>query len=289
MPEVRATVRRRRLGRALENLRKERRLTLEQAAKLLMRPMTSLSKIENGRQQLPVRDVPFILDTYELESPERREQIMGLAHAAAERPWWQAFEGVVGDPFADYLSLEDSATGIFKWSPLLIPGLLQTENYARCVVAASRVWETDEEIDKFVRLRMNRKRTVLERETPLTLLVVLSEMAVRQHIGAPDETVMKDQLQHLRDVAADRGLPHVQIVLLPYAAGEHAGLDGAFTCLHFEPGHPNIVWLENLTSAHYLEEEHLVARYAAAADQLRSAALSPRDTIAAFDKMIKDK
>ncbi|WP_326644678.1 helix-turn-helix domain-containing protein [Streptosporangium sp. NBC_01755] len=287
MPEVRATVRRRRLGRELEMLRHARKLTLEDAAILLMRPKTSLSKIENGKQQLRVRDVPFILDKYELDDPARREEIMALASKAAERDWWQKFQGVVRDPFADYLSLEESATLIFKWSPLLIPGWLQTEAYARHVVAASRMWQTKEEIDKFVALRMKRKTTVLDREEPPQVWVVLSEMAVRQHVGAPDMRVMKEQLEHLKDVAADRGRPHVQIVLLPYLAGEHAGLEGAFTWMRFDSG-PEVICLEALTSAQYLEDEDEVARYAMAADHLRSAAQPPRDTIATLSKMIKE-
>ncbi|MFG1879577.1 helix-turn-helix domain-containing protein [Sphaerisporangium sp. NPDC049003] len=287
MPEVRATVRRRRLGRELEELRRACGLTLEDAAVLLQRPKTSLSKIENGRQQLPVRDVPFILDQYKLQDPARYEAIMELARQAAKRNWWQQFHGVVRDPFADYLSLEEAATLIFKWSPLLIPGLLQTEAYARHVVAASRMWQTDEEIDRFVQLRMNRKSTVLDRDDPSQLWVVLSEMAVRQRVGTPGTAVMREQLEHLRDIAADRSRSHVQIVLLPYSAGEHAGLEGAFTWMRFEAG-PDIVCLEALTSAQYLEEEDEVGRYATAADHLRSAAQSPRDTIATLNKMIKE-
>ena len=156
-----------------------------------------------------------------------------------------------------------------------------------CVVADSRVWQTDEEIDKFVLLRMNRRNTVIHRGNPPKLWVVLSEMAVRQRVGAPDTTVMKAQLEHLRDVAADRALSHVQIVLLPYIAGEHAGLDGAFTSLHFGSG-PDIIWLEGLTSAQYLEDEDAVSRYTTTADHLHSAALSPRDTIAALNGLIKE-
>lgn len=287
MPEVTATVRRRRLGRELEKLRRDQGHTLEEAAGLLQRPKTSLSKIENGKQQLPVRDVPFILDQYGLKDPARREEIMELARKAAERNWWQKFKGVVRDPFADYLSLEDSATWIFKWSPLLIPGWLQTEAYARHVVAASRMWQSDEEIDNFVLLRMNRKKEVLDRETPPQMWVVLSEMAVRQQVGAPGTAVIKEQLQYLRGIAADRHYSHVQIVLLPYAAGEHAGLEGSFTLMHFDSG-PAVVCLEALTSAQYLEEEDEVKRYATAADHLRSAALSPRDTVVALTEMIKD-
>ncbi|MFD8559665.1 helix-turn-helix domain-containing protein [Streptosporangium canum] len=287
MPEVRATVRRRRLGRELEVLRRACGLTLEEAATLLMRPKTSLSKIENGKQQLPVRDVPFILDKYGLTDSARYEEIMELARKAAQRDWWQKFQGVVRDPFADYLSLEESAILIFKWSPLLIPGWLQTEAYARHVVAASRMWQTDEEIDKFVLLRMNRKSAVLDRDDPPQLWVVLSEMALRQRVGAPGTVVMKAQLEHLRNVAADRNYSHVQIVLLPYSAGEHAGLEGAFTWMRFESG-PEVVCLEAMTSAQYLEEEAEVVRYATAADHLRSAAQSPRDTIATLNEMIKE-
>ncbi|GIH72066.1 helix-turn-helix domain-containing protein [Sphaerimonospora thailandensis] len=287
MPEVRATVRRRRLGRELEELRHAQGLTLEQAAELLQRPKTSLSKIENGKQQLPVRDVPFILDSYQLTDPARREEIMELARKAAQRNWWQQFKGVVRDPFADYLSLEESATRIFKWSPLLIPGWLQTEFYARRVVAASRMWQTDEEIDKFVQLRLNRKKAVIDRDDPPELWVALSETAVRQRVGGPDTAVMKEQLEYLCDIAADRRYSHVQIVLLPYEAGEHAGLEGSFTLMHFDSG-PAIVCLEALTSAQYLEDEDAVKRYTTAAEHLRSAALSPRDTIAALSKMIKE-
>jgi hypothetical protein len=260
---------------------------LEQAAVLLERNKTSLSKIENGKQRLPVRDVPLILDRYELTDRARRDEIMGLARQATQRNWWQQYEGVVRDPFADYLSLEESAARIFKWSPLLVPGLLQTEEYARRVVSASRMWTTQEEIDKFVQLRMSRKTALMERDDPPELWTALSETAVRQRVGGPDTAVMKEQLTYLRDTADDRHHSHIQIVLLPYAAGEHAGLEGSFTLMHFDAG-PAIVCLEALTSAQYLEDEDVVKRYTTAAEHLRSAALSPRDTISTLNRIIKE-
>jgi transcriptional regulator with XRE-family HTH domain len=274
MPDVRPTVRQRRLGLELRQLRRENGWTLEDAAVRLERSVSALSKLETGRQRLRPRDLPFILDQYGVTDAGRREDLVGLARRAAVKNWWQEYAGVVKDPFDDYLSLENEAVAIDVFAGLLVPGVLQTEEYAYAVVEASREWQTSEQVARFVELRMARQQALFA-ERPMRIWAVLTEQVLRQHIGG--RTVMGKQLDHLLQITTD--LPHVVLQVLPYDSGAHAGLDGSFSLLRFEGSGPDVACINALTSTIHLEQDVEVGRYVTTFDYLKSIAVSPRDSL----------
>ena len=283
MPDVRPTVRQRRLGLELRQLRHDRGWTLEEAATRLERSVSALSKLETGRQRLRPRDMPFILDQYGLSDSGKREDLIRLARRAADKNWWQEYAGVVKDPFDDYLSLESEATAIDVFASLLVPGVLQTQAYARSVVEASREWQTAEQVERFVELRMARQRA-LTRDHPLNIWAILTEQVLRQHIGGRD--VMRRQLDGMVQTATD--LPHVVLQVLPYDCGAHAGLDGSFTLLRFGGSGPDVACINALTSTIHLEQDSEVSRYATTFDHLKSIAQSPRASLSIIRGISKE-
>ncbi|NYI05144.1 helix-turn-helix domain-containing protein [Allostreptomyces psammosilenae] len=282
MPEVKPTVRQRRLGLELRQLRRNRGWTLEEAAKRLEYSVASLSKIENGRQRISPRVLPFIFDAYGLEIPEQRAAIVQLTREASRKNWWQAYKGVVSDPFDDYLSLESTAVGLNAYTPVVIPGLLQTEEYARAVTEASRAWENRDDIERFVQVRMARQE-VLRGDHPLRLWVVLSESVLRQRVGGP--AVMRAQLEHL--AATVHAMPHVIVQVLPFEAGAHAGMDGPFTLLRFDAG-SDVVCIESMRASLYLEQSDEVELYAQTFDHLSAAALTARQSLDLITELGKE-
>ncbi|MEU0936166.1 helix-turn-helix transcriptional regulator [Embleya sp. NPDC005971] len=282
MSDGRPTVRQRRLGLELRQLRHGLGWTLSRAAERLDMRLSSLSKIETGRQRVRTRELPAFFDAYGLVDPARREAITHLAREALKRNWWQGFEGVVSDPYADYLSLEGSASEIAVFNPLVVPGLLQTQTYARELTEASRVWSTLDEVDRFVELRMKRQE-LLTGEHPPRYWVILSELSLRQEVGG--KAVLRDQVAHLIDTAVR--LPHVTVQVVPYDAGAHSGSDGGFALMRFAVG-SEVVCLESMRASLYLEEPGDIAIYAATLDHLKSSALSVRDSMAFMKTLCED-
>ncbi|MEU8135925.1 helix-turn-helix domain-containing protein [Streptodolium elevatio] len=282
MANLRQTVRRLRLGMELKALRTAKAWKLEDAAPLLERSVSGLSKIETGKQRLYPRDLLIFFQVYGVTDEAKQEELKELARTSTKRNWWQPYSGVVRDPLADYLSLEEEARQIGAFGGFLVPGLLQTEAYAHAVVEASRKWEEADQVDKFVQLRMARKVVLTRSEKPAQLWTVLTEQVVRQQIGGRD--VMKEQLRHLREISRD--MTNVTVQLLPYSAGAHAGLDGSFTIMRFDNSGP-IVCVNSLTSSTYVEDEQL-ERYETAWDHVKSSAMSPRETSATLKRLIED-
>ena len=282
MPETKPTVRQRRLGLELKKLRRDRGWTLEEAAARLEYSVSSLSKIENGRQRISARVLPFVFQVFEVVDEGRQAEIKQLVRDMTKRDWWQEFKGVISDPFADYLSLESTASELSIFNPLVIPGLLQTDRYAEAVAQGSRAWRTQEEVQQFVRVRLARQE-VLTREPPLRLWVVLTEAVLHQEVG--DAEARREQLVRLSELTGE--LPHVNIQILPYSAGAHAGMDGPFSLLSFPTG-GDVVCLESMRASLYLEQDEEVGPYAAALDHLKSSALSTQQSRIFVDDMIKE-
>lgn len=257
-------------------------MTLKDAAELLDISVSGLSKIETAQQRVRVRELPAFFQVYGITDEAKQGELLRLARDAAKTNWWQEYAGVIRDPLADYLSLEEDAAAIGVFNGLLVPGLLQTEAYARAVVEASREWQAADEIERFVGLRMQRQ-SVVRRDNPVRLWAVVTEGALRQIVGGQE--VMVDQLQHLIESCTQA--PHVTLQILPYTVGAHAGMDGGFAILSFATG-PAVVCVENLTSTIYLEQEVEVGRYATTFDYLKSAALSPRQSLSKIRDIIEE-
>lgn len=285
MVDAQPNVHRRRLGLQLRALRKEAGLNLGEAAlKLKLSGAPALSKIENGKQRVQPVAIPGFLEAYRCTDKERAAEVRGLAtlaSSAKRTSLLTKYHESVQSPFAEYVHLEELAKRAEVFTGT-IPGLLQTEEYAYAMVAGSRKWSTDREIRRKVDLRIVR-RTALTRDDPLHLWCVLDEAALRREIGGPE--VMRQQFIHLTEVAEE--LPHVTIQVLPFAKGAHAGVDGAFTVLHFEAG-PPVAVVEPMTTSLYLEEEEDIGRYETGFSHLRADALDPERSLVFIRNLIKD-
>lgn len=286
MVEARPNVHRRRFGSVMRSLRRSAGLSMEDAANLLGIGKPALSKIENGKQRVSGLGLTAFFSVYGVESEEARKKVKAMAALSASGKRTNLLDeyqdAIQTDAFEDYLHLEGMATRADVFFTQVIPGLLQTKEYATSIVERSQVWPSKREVDRFVDLRLARQ-TVLAREDPLKLWCILDESALRRVVGGPK--AMRGQLEWLLKVTEER--QHVGIQVLPFEMGSHAGIDGAFQLLGFEVGSPVAV-VETKTTGLYLEEDVDVDRYQAAFDDLRTQALDPQKTRRYIQNLIKD-
>lgn len=227
-------------------------------------------RVELGHSRITQQNVQDLLDIYQA-SPDDREILTALARQARLKGWWNAYGDVLPD---DYVGFEAEATAISTFESLYVPGLLQTEEYARAIIRAGRTTADPDEIERRVAARSARK-ALLSRDVPPKLWVVLDEAAVRRVVGGP--TVMRAQVARLVEACAH---PSIEIQILPFSAGAHAAMGGPFTILDYaDPAlDPTIVYVDNDATTALLEEEEQVARHRLMFDHLRAKALDPDET-----------
>ncbi|TMR97998.1 helix-turn-helix domain-containing protein [Nonomuraea basaltis] len=270
------TVRLRRLARELRKLREDSGLTPEAAAAQLGWSRSKVSRIETGRTMASRSDVGAVCDLYGINSADRAGLIQ-LASEVRQRGWWTAYADVFT---GSYIGLEDEAALIRQWEVQLIPGLLQTEDYARTVISLHR---PQAEVQRRVMARMAR-RTLLSRPDAPQLRAILDEAAIRRPIGG--DQVMHEQLEALL-IAARRA--NIEIRVLPFSAGEHAGLEGAFTILSFsEEIDPDVAYVEGTAGDIYVESSDQVDRCKLIYERILDAALSAEDSLGLIST-VKDK
>jgi transcriptional regulator with XRE-family HTH domain len=276
-------VRRRLLGASLRRLREQAGYTLEDAARILECDRSKISRIETGQRGVRPKELRELLTEYGVEE-RRREALLTIARQASQTGWWRSYSHVLSDAYQDFISLEASALTISTYEAQLVPGLLQTEDYARAIAAASLVNESQDEHEQFVHVRLTRQQ-VLTRDSPLQLWAILSEGALRQLVGG--RTVMRAQLRHLVEISGSQ--PHVNLQVLPFAAGAHAATSGPFVIMKF-PEAPDlgVVYLEGQTGGIYLESADEVARYTLVFEHLRASALSTAATARLIDEVARD-
>ncbi|SFJ78391.1 Helix-turn-helix domain-containing protein [Streptosporangium canum] len=268
------TVRRRRLASELRRLRIEHGLSMQEVAERMDLTAASISRMETGRRGIRPRDLRAFLDMYGVVETGR-EPLLALAKEARQRGWWQNYGDVLPGEYATLIGLEAEAASTRTYQQTLVPGLLQTAEYARSVIAASRPGDAPEDVERRASVRMERQKR-LTGQDPLELSVILGEGVVHQHVGTAQITA--DQFHHLAE--ANRR-PNVMIQILPYRAGAHPAMTGSFTIVGFPaPSDLDVIYLENMSSGLYLEDAADVRRYVTVFDYLRAAALSPADTTA---------
>ena len=261
------TVRRKRLGTELRRLREQAGLTCEEVGQRLECSGTRISRIETGRINVRPGDVREMLEIYGVTGSEAASLVQ-LAREARRKGWWHTYGRVLPPWFEAYIGLESEAVRLRDFQPLVMPGLLQTEDYARAVLRAAPSAGSAEDIDQQVALRMERQ-AVLARANPPDLWVVLSESVLRAQVGGPE--IMRAQLSRLIDIAERAS---VTLQVLPFTASAHVHPISPFTILEFaEAADPAVVYLEHLTGKLFLESEDEVRRYAAVFDRLRAEAL----------------
>ena len=275
-------VRRRLLGAALRRFREQAGFTLEDAARILECDRSKISRIETGQRGVRPKELRELLVEYGVDDT-RRDALVTIARQAHQAGWWQSYSHVLSDAYQDFISLEASAATIWTYEAQLVPGLLQTEGYARAIAFASLVGESQEEREQFVQARLSRQQ-VLTRDNPLQLWAVLSEGALLQMVGGRE--VMQAQLRHLIEVGSNQ--PNVNIQVLPFAAGAHAATSGPFAIMKF-PEAPDlgVVYLEGQTGGIYLESADEVARYTLVSEHLRASALSTVATVRLIEEVAR--
>ncbi|MFB7054265.1 helix-turn-helix domain-containing protein [Streptomyces vinaceus] len=278
-------VRRRKLGEELRALRDRTGLTSGEAARIAGWHQSKISRIETGRSGVKPEDIRLLLDVYaKVVSPEQRALLEALSASAAGpgpgageagrgRQWWHDYRGLLPQEYRDFISLEASARSARTVELSVVPGLLQTPEYARAVTRAALGGLPEPKVDALVDVRLARQ-SVLRAAPPLELSAVLDEAVLRRQIGGPG--VMAAQLRHLVQVAR---LPQVSLQVLPFSVGGHLGLTGPFVIFSF----PNIadldvVVLDHLTSSLYLERKEDLEAYSAAFRTIQAHALPPQDS-----------
>jgi transcriptional regulator with XRE-family HTH domain len=269
-PTASPTLRRRELGARLRELRLERSLTIEQVAEHLLCSPSKVSRMETGQRGATPRDVRDLCDLYDVEDPEERNHLARLAREGKQQGWWQSHD-LFG--FSTFVGLEEAAESTRYYQGLLMPGLLQTADYARAVHESTIPSFTPERVEELVQVRLTRQQ-LLSREPPLRVWAVIDEAALRRGVGGP--TVMADQMEHL---IAVNELPNVDIQVIPFEAGAHPAMDSSFRILEFENSVPDVVYVEGLAGKIYVEKPQDIETYRQVFEHLSSVALDPRDSM----------
>jgi transcriptional regulator with XRE-family HTH domain len=278
-----ATVLRMLLGAQLRRLREAAGISAEKAGYEIRASRSKISRIETGRVGAKNRDVEDLLSLYGVHDDQRRAKIVALAGRSREPEWWTQYHDILPDWFEMYLSLESAATSIRSFEMQFVPGLFQTEEYARAVTRLGHQTASAEEIERRVGLRRQRQQ-LLTRPQPPRFWAVMDEAVLRRPVGGA--LVMRDQLRHLAEAAR---LPNVTLQVVPFARGGHAGASGSFSILRFqEHDLPDVVYIEQLTSAVYLDQRPDLEHYLEVVDQLSGEALTPADTIRFIERAAQD-
>ncbi|GGW63276.1 helix-turn-helix domain-containing protein [Streptomyces caelestis] len=270
-------VRRRKLGAELRALRTSAGLTSGEAARLAGWHQSKVSRIETGTSGVKPADVRILLDAYAVADTQLRELLMVLAgseDSGGRHHWWHAYRGVLPPTYRDFISLESQAGAMRTLETTVVPGLLQTPEYARAVTKAAVEGLSEDRLDTLVEVRLARQ-DVLRADPPLELSAVLDEAVLRREVGGPG--VMARQLERLVEAAR---LPQVRLQVLPFAAGAHIGVTGPFVIFSFSSTSDlDVVVLDHLTSSLYLERKEDLQAYTEAFNALQAHALSPEDSL----------
>ncbi len=267
------------LGAQLRRLREAKRITLEDAGYAIRASGSKMSRLETGRVGFKSRDIADLLSLYGVMDEQEREALQELARQASAMGWWHDYADIMPAWFEPYVGLEEAASSIRCYETQCVPELLQTADYARAIAILAHPGGSADEIERRVSLRMARQ-AVLTRPTSAHLWLVLDEAALRRPVGPPE--VMRGQLQHLIEVAER---PNVSLQVIPLTTGGQAAAGGPFTVLRFsEPDLPDVVYLEQLTSALYLDKRETVDHYLAVLERLCVEALPTSGSL----KMISD-
>jgi len=267
-------MRRRRLAAELRRLRTDARLTVEDVAGRLQWPGSKVSRIENRQVGVSPRDLRKLLDLYQVQDQSYRDQLLEMGRRATERGWWQSYSGLL-PALGNLIGLEAEAATIRTYEPELIPGLLQTADYAKAVIRAWYPGDTMEQIDRRVEVRLERQEVLTRTDPPPPKVsVVLNEGVLARRVGSPD--VMRAQLEHLM---RERDRANVVIQVLSFSTGEHPAMVGPFTMLTFlDPADPGVVNVENVLGALAMEQPEEIRAYEEVWSALQARAVSPDDS-----------
>jgi transcriptional regulator with XRE-family HTH domain len=277
------SVRLRRLSAQLRELRESAGMTQEDVSERTGKDRSTLYRLETAQQRPQKSTLMQLLDLYGVAEP-RRSELLTLLREAGQRGWMQPYRSELPEVYSDYIGFEDQARALSNYESLFVPGLLQTEAYARAQLRGTLPTASDGEIENRVAARMERQSILLKDDAP-KLWAIMDEAALRRLVGGRD--VMQQQIARLLEA---RSIPNVTIQVIPYGAGAHPGMDGSFVILDFpDPDDPSIVYVESAAGGLFLEEDPEIRRYILMFEHLRAAASGLDATAALLEAIVSER
>ncbi|MEV7970963.1 helix-turn-helix transcriptional regulator [Sphaerisporangium sp. NPDC088356] len=265
------TVRLRRLASQLRKLRAASNMTRDEVTEVTGINGVTLYRIEAARSRPQARTLKALLDLYGVEGP-LRDELLAVLKESGERGWLHAFEPPLPDQYTAYIGFEQEARRLLNYESLFVPGLLQTEDYARAVIRCMPPMASPEEVEARVEAR-RRRQASLTGDQPLHLWAVIDEAVLHRQVGGRE--VMRAQLQRLCDVSEE---PNITLQVVPFGDGAHAGMHGSFILMQFGEGNEDVIYIEGMTADLFLENESDIQRYSLVFEHLRAVAASPKVT-----------
>ncbi|MEV0849575.1 helix-turn-helix transcriptional regulator [Streptomyces sp. NPDC049954] len=275
------TIRSRRLGSDLRQMRRGMNLTAEAVAEELGFSQSKMSRIEKGEVRVSRTDLKALLALYGVTDERQVSAYVETAKDARLQGWWIAYEDALPREYRDFIELEGAATGIRTFEGMILPGLAQTPDYIRHVIASGPAVLPQGHADSLIKTRLERQ-TILEGPNAPRLWIIVTEGALRQVVGGYD--VMTAQLQHLQKLMARN---NVTLQVLPFEAGAHAGAQSAFVIFDF-PVDTSIVSVSNLTGTLFMDQPGRLEAFSGAFDHLRASALSPADSLSRITEVMAE-
>ncbi|HEY0700778.1 MAG TPA: helix-turn-helix transcriptional regulator [Micromonospora sp.] len=264
------TVRLRRLAAELRALRKTAGLTRDAVSEQTGINPATLYRIETSRVRPQRRTLMALLDLYGVTDPDRRTELVALSRQAAQLGWLKPFETELPEHYTNYISFEAEARSVHNYESLFVPGLLQTEEYARAVIRAGLPIASDAEVSARAKVRMQRQESLRGKDA-LRLWAILDEAVIHRTVGGP--TVMNEQLHALLEATQK---PHITVQVIPFEAGAHAGMPGSFVIMDFpDPADPALIYIDSMAGDLFLEAEAEIRRYTTIFEHLQATALDP--------------
>ncbi|MEV1009090.1 helix-turn-helix transcriptional regulator [Streptomyces sp. NPDC049881] len=277
---------RRLLGMELRSRREAAALTSEATAEAMGWHPSKMTRIEAGRSGLTGQDVRALLDFYGVpaDDTETRDTLEGFARQGKRRTWWRPYSDVLTRQYTDLIAFESEASSVRSYQLALIPGLLQTPDYARAVTRVLQPGSSPEAVNALVDVKLQRQNQALSREDPVTLQAIVDEAAIRRVVGSG--AVMAKQLQALLE-ASER--PNITLQVIAFDAGAHVGMLGAFVIYGFPiRSDLDVVYIEGQAGSHYLERSQDRAMYDNHFEHLRAAALGVQQSRDRISHVLKD-
>ena len=276
------TVRLRRLASELRKLRSSAGLTQDEVGERTGINVATLYRIERARVRPQTRTLRTLLDLYGADEQQQAD-LVALLRDARQRGWLHAYQSELPEQYTTYIGFEGEARSVWNYESLFIPGLLQTEDYARAVIRAGLPSASRDDIEPRVEVRMQRQ-DVLRNDNPLELWGIVDEAALRRQVGG--RAIMHAQLSHLLEASE---LPNITFQVIPFNVGAHAGMPGSFVFMQFtEASIPDVIYLDSMAGDLFLEAEADVRRYRLAFEHLRAVAVSPDASRALVTALVAD-
>lgn len=280
---ARRTARRRRLGAALREVREKARVTPEQAAKAIHGDKSKISRIETGRHRVSRLELETLMDLFGVTDQKARAGMVALSAEGQRRSWWRSHGDRLEQDFKELLTLEEDAERIAAFQPQVLPGLVQTKSYATSVIRSTDPTLENDQVDFFADFRL-RRQEIFAKEEPPEYMCLVTEGVLHQQVGGSE--VMKQQLEHLLQIGQQ---PNIAIGVIPFSQPGYTGTSGAFTLYSYpDPLDLDVVQVEYLDGALYLEEDKTVRKYRESLDLLRSSTLPAAESRDLISKIRRD-